>query len=1473
SYSSDPDGEIVRYELDLDGDGSYETDLGESSSTTRSFATLGTHEVGVRVTDDDGATGTAIRSIRVQNANDPPTAEFSGSASGLYVYGNDADGGIRQIAWDLDGDDVYEDRVRVYDPVYTSASDQTNPIIAPGSHEIGVRVTDTSGAVTTRRRTVTVRDTGLRSPYVSVGYQNVQPRVGESLYFGTDPTPGITYAWDLDDDGEFDDAAGASTSRSFSTPGPKEIRVRASDALGNFKVGRAVANISPAIGNRVPALSLSARASSPVNANVSLYGYVQAAADAPITGYSWDLDADGAFDDGTANPINISFATVGPHTVSVRVSDTAGGVSIQRSVIDVYEGNRAPTVLLQRNDGPSEDRATVNQAIPMLAYDQGLGDPIVRYAWDTDEDGQFDDYSDTSATTHTLQFATPGTHRVRVLASAASGATDIATMSFVVSVATQQANREPRPQISGATSAGVGRSITLYGYAPDPDGDAVGYAWDLDDDGAFDDSTSPTVSTAFATPGTHRVRLRASDIRGGAATATWSISVREGNGAPAISYFYSPTTPRVGRPATLYASASDPDGDPVTYTYDLDGDGAFDDVPVLDQNFNSAWVPASTQPLTLAVRATDPSGLTATATLDVKPVDDNLPPVGMIIAPSAPLVAGRAATFNADGQDPDGAYNSVTYAWDTDNDGAYDDGAGGSVTLTPAAGQLRLGLRITDADGATFEAAQTVVVGGAPPEASFTLSTTRPTEGDTVTLTSTATASGAAITSQQWDLDDDGAFDDATGASVQHTFATGGATRVGLKVRDAGGETGITYRGVTVLSLTAPSAAMVWVPTTPALGQLVSFVSVSTDPQGAGDIASLAWDLDNDGAFDDGAAQVATTTFTEPGPHRVRLRVRDRDGHEAIADRTVTVSATTQPTAPPDNDAFGNAQTIGVDTPELYGNTTQATAEAGEPKHAGQTASHSVWFRYDAPTTKRLTFGTCGSAFDTVLAVYRGASLNALSSVTADDSSGCGDGASAVTFDTVAGETYWLALDGVAGASGAFRISLHGTSTAAPPGDLRSQALTISTDGDISTTNLRASKEPGEPNHAGNAGGHSIWFALTAPKAGPVSLDVCGAAFDTLLAVYTDNGGLQPVAENNDSPTCGPASGLEFTATAGVTYYVAVDGRDGATGEFTLRTRFVPVNDAFAAPVALADSAAGSTYLATPEAGEPAHGGTPAARSVWYTLTTTATATRVLSTCTRSTAPTRIAVYEGTALVALTPVSSSGPTLGCAGGRGARVTWRPPNANAHTYRIAVDTTTASPADFVLDSGAGPFNDDRVLAPPVIEDIGGVSGTTVNASHDAGEPDHAGAGGVASVWYQWTPSRSAPASVATCDGPRSDTILAVYRGAALDPVVSADDTAGCGDGRQSRVVFDAVAGTTYWIAVDARAGATGDFAISTRLRPTNDDRANARVVTYEYDSAYVDLATKEPAEPNHAGAAGGHSVWYRWTPVATGAVTI
>lgn len=84
-----------------------------------------------------------------------------------------------------------------------------------------------------------------------------------------------------------------------------------------------------------------------------------------------------------------------------------------------------------------------------------------------------------------------------------------------------------------------------------------------------------------------------------------------------------------------------------------------------------------------------------------------------------------------------------------------------------------------------------------------------------------------------------------------------------------------------------PSASFTWVPAEPAVGQSVSFVSKSTDASSA--ITGYGWDFAGGGPFV-GAGPVATTSFSTPGPHTVRLQVSDANGLSSVAAQTVQVA-------------------------------------------------------------------------------------------------------------------------------------------------------------------------------------------------------------------------------------------------------------------------------------------------------------------------------------------------------------------------------------------------------------------------------------------------------------------------------------------------------------------------------------------------------------------------------------------------------
>jgi hypothetical protein len=298
---------------------------------------------------------------------------------------------------------------------------------------------------------------------------------------------------------------------------------------------------------------------------------------------------------------------------------------------------------------------------------------------------------------------------------------------------------------------------------------------------------------------------------------------------------------------------------------------------------------------------------------------------------------------------------------------------------------------------------------------------------------------------------------------------------------------------------------------------------------------------------------------------------------------------------------------------------------------------------------------------------------------------------------------------------------------------------------DISGSNQEATKEAGEPDHAGNAGGHSVWFSWTPASSGPVAINPgCFLGFEMLTAVYTGSAvnSLTPVASNQGfpAPSCfGESSKIEFTAEAGTTYWIAIDGRDGAQGSFSATIEGVPANDDFADASAIGgestQQAFGTTKFATAETGEPAHAGEPASHSVWFSWTPAVSGPVAISTCSSFySLDTVLGVYTGSAVDSLTPIVANDDAPAVEGFPGCA----PANSEVRltvtagtSYKIAVDSTAGTSGRFTLRLRGRPLNDDfanpQVLPASLNPNfpIGMSQATTDMATKQTGEPDHAG----------------------------------------------------------------------------------------------------------------------------------------------------
>ena len=202
----------------------------------------------------------------------------------------------------------------------------------------------------------------------------------------------------------------------------------------------------------------------------------------------------------------------------------------------------------------------------------------------------------------------------------------------------------------------------------------------------------------------------------------------------------------------------------------------------------------------------------------------NLPPVADAGGPYM-IDEGSPLVLNASGStDPNGNETIVSFAWDLDNDGQFDDATGVNPTITSAQltalglprngpSSFPIALRVTDDGGLSAEDTATVSVLNLPPVAisggPYTID-----EGDSLALDasgSTDPGGNGTIVGFEWDLDNDGQFDDATGVnpilSPAQLAALGLPTNgpssfpIALRVTDDGGLSAEDTTTVSIVNL------------------------------------------------------------------------------------------------------------------------------------------------------------------------------------------------------------------------------------------------------------------------------------------------------------------------------------------------------------------------------------------------------------------------------------------------------------------------------------------------------------------------------------------------------------------------------------------------------------------------------------------------------------------------------------------------
>jgi hypothetical protein len=552
----------------------------------------------------------------------------------------------------------------------------------------------------------------------------------------------------------------------------------------------------------------------------------------------------------------------------------------------------------------------------------------------------------------------------------------------------------------------------------------------------------------------------------------------------------------------------------------------------------------------------------------------------------------------------------------------------------------------------------------------------------------------------------------------------------------------------------------------------------------------------------------------------------------------------------PINDSFSNSIVLTTNFAWLSHRIAGATREPDEPAHNGNPYTPSAWWTWTAPADGKIFISDPTQQTSAGLALYTGTNLSTLQPVTLQP-----DPVHAVSQEATvyARMPYQFAVSPGDTPDANLQLRFYPP----PPNDnFTNRTVVIGNSVLLEGYTVGATRETGEPNHAGFTSDHTVWWSWTAPQSGAIILQqtagswvfgaiYTGTSLDSLETV-TSFGGLIPLPSTD--------------VIGGTAYQIALVSYWGDEEHIGAALNFTPIgtNDNFAGRFLLDGTNIDFTannHGASTQPGEPplAFGGS--GHTLWWSWTAPA-AGNVYVRSFAGPGTSQIQVFEGDSLNILQLLP----------GGGAEAALFRAISN-HVYQIRFDSISPVAAPMNLTFVQAPTNDDFVDAATLSGTEISLPATLRGSSPEPGDPIFG-----PDVWYSWTPPQSGSMIVAVTEAADYYSVRA-FTGDQLTNLVRVGSA-----NHHDSVFFNALAGTTYHFAVSALVQNDSPDQGFFRLLlfpgsvPANDNFANAATLTGTNSQIIATnwAASLESGDPPiinwfHL----QRTLWYRWQAPASG----
>lgn len=286
------------------------------------------------------------------------------------------------------------------------------------------------------------------------------------------------------------------------------------------------------------------------------------------------------------------------------------------------------------------------------------------------------------------------------------GAKDADCLGFYVQAAFNRKINMPPTAACSVDRATVrpGETVRVTATVDDPDNDSLAVTWKASAGRLTQADTSATLDTTGLTAGRYSVMAEVSD---GKAVASCSVDITvEKIGGPTIACEPSSVSVMMGQSVTLTARASDPDNDPLTFAWTVDGQAVTNNRP----EFEFGTTGKTPGRHAVRVTVTTPDGMSASCEFTVNITEKpNNNPVCSVELSAMEVFAGQSVTATATASDPDN--DPLKYAWSVDGQSRSETGTTLSInTSGMAGGSHSVTLNVTDDRGGSCSATKSFKV-------------------------------------------------------------------------------------------------------------------------------------------------------------------------------------------------------------------------------------------------------------------------------------------------------------------------------------------------------------------------------------------------------------------------------------------------------------------------------------------------------------------------------------------------------------------------------------------------------------------------------------------------------------------------------------------------------------------------------------------------------------------------------------------